>query len=95
MCLLPPRAARTWRAPARWLTAQNFSFKDVLATINSTAGAYAGCFVCALTRTCSGFRFDGVVVSDVAPTPPPALPSYVCGNVGFMAIASAPVPCAG
>lgn len=88
-CFVPINTSR----PAHWLTAQNFSFESIRATINSSAGAYAGCFACAPSRPCGGFAFDDVVVVDVAPAPQPAAPSYVCDNVAFAASASSPAPC--
>ena len=88
-CRVPVNASR----PAKWLTAANFTFDGVRATINSTAGAYAGCFVCSPTRPCTGFSFEGVAVEDLAPAPVP-LPPYVCENVGFTAEGSSPTPCA-
>jgi hypothetical protein len=88
-CAVPVNASR----PARWLTAKNLSFIDIAATLNSSAGAYAGCFACTPTSPCTGLLFDGVVVKDVAPYSP-AQPMWRCFNAEFNAAASTPKPCA-
>lgn len=86
-CFVPVNASR----PHDWLSASSFSFSDIRATVNSSAGAYGGCFVCAPTRPCSGFLFHNVVVTDVAATPVGA--AYVCDNVRFTSADSSPAPC--
>ena len=86
-CVVPVNASR----PARWLTATNLSFVDVRATVNTSAGAYAGCFACTPTSPCTGLVFDRVVVTDVAPAPAP--PYYRCANADYAASASSPAPC--
>jgi polygalacturonase len=83
--------------PAKFLSAHNMSFIDINITINSTTGAYAGCFVCSQTSPCDGYYFENVVVTDVAvPVPVVAVSKtdyYICDNVAFNATGSVPEPC--
>lgn len=91
----PPNASR----PLNWLTATNLSFIGVRAAVNSSSGAYAGCFLCSPTNPCRGLRFEDVVVSELgqeagAHTPTPPLSHYTCDNVAeFTTSASSPPPC--
>jgi len=93
-CMVPVNASR----PTAWLTAHNFSFSGIAVTLNSTTGAYGGCFVCAPSAPCDGFSFEDVVVTDVAAPAAieaQAVPAdYVCENVRYGAdAASLPRPC--
>lgn len=87
-CAVPVNASR----PSRWLTATNLSFVDVTATVNTTAGGYAGCFACTPGSPCTGLAFDRVVVTDVAAAPGATM--YRCFNADFTASASSPAVCA-
>ena len=50
----------TGAARAHWLTAKDFTFKDIVATIEP--GGFPGCFNCGPTRPCQGLRFDNVTI---------------------------------
>ena len=86
-CLVPNNSSH----PLNWLSAHNFTFKDISITINSTTGSYSGCFVCSNTSRCTGFVFDNVQVSDVGQ--PPIQFEYICGNVDYSSFGSVPTPC--
>jgi hypothetical protein len=50
----------TGAARTHWLTAKNFTFKDIVATIEP--GGFLGCFNCGPTRPCEGLRFENVSI---------------------------------
>jgi len=75
-CVLPKNPNR-----AHWLTAQNFTYRDIVAVTDT----YAGCFLCSPTRPCSGLHFYNVSVQ--APS------GFRCFNVHGTAESSSPVPC--
>lgn len=84
-CALPSDPARP-----DWLTAQNVTFRDISATV--AEGQIAGCFICAPTRPCEGFLFDGVSVTSAGGGSPGP---YKCFNFvdATSTGGSSPVPC--
>ena len=77
--------------PVKFLSAHNMSFADINITLNSTAGSYAGCFVCSKTSPCDGYTFENIVVTDIGAVSKNDY--YICDNVAFNATGSVPEPC--
>ena len=76
-CALPVSPRRQ-----HWLTARNFTYRNVVATTDT----YAGCFLCGPDRPCTDFTFDNVTVHATGG-------GFKCFNVFGHAVDSAPRPC--
>lgn len=76
-CKLPSNPARP-----HWLTAQNITFRNIVAETST----YAGCFMCSPTRPCEGLSMDNVTVTGESS-------GYRCFNAHGSSEGASPTPC--